>query len=357
MHPIRSHRFAQATGFSLIDVMVGLVIGMIGIVIMLQVFSVSEKNKRTTTSGDDAQNNGAVTLFSLQRELRQSGYGASAYNILGCDLQLRSGVILTNLAPITINHADIPAGDANTDTLLIVYGNPNGAPEGDAIVLQPSTNIYTVAAPTSFAVGSTVVAATRVRPTPCSLVLTSVQALESPNVTVQAGISGMVNGTLFNFGRSPSVIAYAIRDRKLTRCDYLADDCSDTSQVSNTSVWVPMADNIVSMRAEYGKDTTAVAMDTIVDSYDQVTPGSSSDASGFAVNCGWARISAIRLALVARDGQYDKEAVTTVAPSWLGAPSIDLNSSSSDWQHYRYKLFQTLVPLRNVLSLGVVSGC
>ncbi|MBK8577811.1 MAG: hypothetical protein IPN78_05810 [Candidatus Accumulibacter sp.] len=29
--------------------------------------------------------------------------------------------------------ADVPAGDANTDTLLIAYGNGEGAPEGDVI--------------------------------------------------------------------------------------------------------------------------------------------------------------------------------------------------------------------------------
>jgi hypothetical protein len=29
--------------------------------------------------------------------------------------------------------ADVPAGDANTDTLLIAYGNNEGPPEGDVI--------------------------------------------------------------------------------------------------------------------------------------------------------------------------------------------------------------------------------
>lgn len=348
---------SKFTGFSLIDIMVGLLIGSIGIIIMLQVFSQSEKNKRTTTSGDDAQSNGAVTLFGLQREIRQSGYGTSAVNILGCDLQLRSGVVLTNLAPVSINHDAIPPGDDNTDTLLVVYGNTNGAPEGDAIVLQPATNTYTVAAPSSFLVGDSVVAAAHIRPATCNLVMTTVQSIASSNVTVQTGVSGMVNGTLYRFGQAPTVAAYAVRNNKLTRCDYMLNDCSDSSQISDTSIWIPIADNISSLRAEYGKDTTPAAMDAIVDGYNAITPGSTADTSGFAVNCGWVRISAIRLALVARDGQYDKDVVTSASPSWAGMSSIDLSSSSTDWQHYRYKLFQTVAPLRNIISQGVISGC
>ena len=48
----RTHRMQ---GFSLVELMVGLVVGMIGVVIMMQIFSVSEGYKRTTTGGDDAQ--------------------------------------------------------------------------------------------------------------------------------------------------------------------------------------------------------------------------------------------------------------------------------------------------------------
>jgi len=55
MRTSRSSR--RAAGFSLVELMIGLVIGMVAIVVMMQVFSVSEGYKRTTTGGDDAQNN------------------------------------------------------------------------------------------------------------------------------------------------------------------------------------------------------------------------------------------------------------------------------------------------------------
>jgi type IV pilus assembly protein PilW len=33
------------------------------------------------------------------------------------------------------------------------------------------------------------------------------------------------------------------------------------------------------------------------------------------------------------------------------------NTSDPDWQHYRYRVFQTVVPLRNISWLGVTTGC
>src|ERR1700733_2303566 len=93
----------RSLGFSLIKVMIGLLIGMLAIVVMMQVFSVSEGYKRTTTGGDDAQNNGAIALYGLQRDMQQSGFGISAYDLLGCNLLLRAGVTLNSMSPVTIN--------------------------------------------------------------------------------------------------------------------------------------------------------------------------------------------------------------------------------------------------------------
>ena len=49
------HRLSA--GFSLVEIMIGMVIGMLGIIVMMQIFALSEGQKRTTTGGGDAQNN------------------------------------------------------------------------------------------------------------------------------------------------------------------------------------------------------------------------------------------------------------------------------------------------------------
>ena len=49
-------------GFSLVEIMVALVIGMLGIIVMMQVFAMFEAQKRTTTGGDDAISSGSIAF-------------------------------------------------------------------------------------------------------------------------------------------------------------------------------------------------------------------------------------------------------------------------------------------------------
>lgn len=345
-------------GFSLIELMVGVVIGMIAVILISQVFALSEGTRRTTLGVDDATSNGAVALVGLQRDLRQGGYGLSALQLSGCNLALPAGWTVNGLAPVTINHPDIPAGDDNTDTLLITYGASNSTPDGDRVVSQPAAGTYSMSAHASFTANDQVIAVTAAPPVPCDLTVEVSTPLAAPNVTVATGVADMANGTLFNVGPQPRFLAYAIRGGNLTLCDYAANDCSNAADVDDEAVWVPVASNIVSLRAEYGRDTSGPPMDATVDLYDQTTP---------ALACDWARVSAVRVVLVARSGQLEREDVTPAAlvPTWAGstvtlahpvAVPIDL-TANDDWQRFRYRTFETTVPLRNMAWLGVQAGC
>ena len=343
MRAMRRARRGGEAGFSLVEIMVGIVIGMLAIIVMLQTFSLFEERKRTTTGGSDAANEGVTAMYALQRDIRQAGYGIAAVDVLGCQVTV-SGVSMA-LAPVTINPptAVIPRTgvDANTDTLLIVYGNSEGQPQGRSdLTALPLSN----AANYQLQLGS-----------PCTL-------FAPPNVAPPLPTSG----TLYDLGPSPRIVAYAVRSGNLTMCDYLARDCSDAAN------YAPIANNIVSLRAQYGHDTTTPnplpagsspgVPDPLtgifpayrVDSYDQ----SQDLPAGATAACKWARTGAVRLALVARSALFEKDVVTTAAPMWEGndgAP-IDL-SANDDWGYYRYKVFQTVVPLRNVTWMGVQEGC
>lgn len=329
--------------------MVGMVIGLLGIIVIMQMYSVFERQKRTTTSGDEAQNSGIIALYVLQRDLQHSGYGISVLDLLGCDVLLPTGVTLTAIAPVTINHASIPAGDANTDTLLVIYGNSNGTPVGDTIK-SGSGSAYTMKnIPTSLA-GDYVIAE------PASLACTGSNKLPLQNiasinttartVTLTSSVSAY-DGTLYNLGTAPKILAYAIRSGTLTVCDFTVNDCSLTANAINTSIWVPLASDIASMRAQYGRDSTT-PMDGSVDTYDQTTP---------TTNCGWARAPAVRVVLAARGAVRGEQAVTA-APTWSGSSGAPIVlTSDAEWQRYHYKIFETTVPLRNVTWMGVQSGC
>jgi type IV pilus assembly protein PilW len=404
----------QHSGFSLVEIMVGMVIGMLGIIVIMQVFALFEGQKRTTSGGAEAMNTGAIALSGLSDDIRQSGYGFIATNLIGCDVVLRTGVTLKAMAPVTINSASIPAGDANTDTLVIAYGNSETLPEGNNIVLPVrDTTDFDVQASTSFLQNDYVIATPSNRScTPANPAIlnkaTQIGSLTPATLKLSSAVTTSVTpGMLFDLGQSPTIHVYAVREGSLTMCDYMVNDCGNIANVTptlNPSVWVPIAGNIVSLRAQYGQDitnqvpsitsTNTGSMDGIVDIYSQTSPA---DTGAVADACGWLRTLGIRLALVARSSQYEKTAVTTTAgaipsnypvwdgstatansPTWLGnltgasanPINVTVNPNGSaqimmpdftyNWQHYRYKVFQTTLPIRNVttaVSIGILTGC
>lgn len=339
-------------GFTLVEVMVAMVIGMLGLIIMMQVFSEAERQRRATTGTGDAQSNGAMALYALQRDIRQGGYGFNALNALGCPLTLPAPAsrTLTQLAPVVINPptTDVPAGDANSDTLLISFGNGDGSPEGDMITAVSGSQVA-VRTIANARVGQWVAAAPPSPTNGCALTLAPVTAITAPNITV-SGSGATDGGTLFNFGTTPRILAYAVRAGNLTFCDYWTANCAAACTATDGSCnpnWIPIANNIVSLRAQYGRDTSS-PMDGI-DTWDQTTPAQPSPANQEVFACLWARASALRIAVVARNSQLERDVITAVAPTWAGSggAAVDL-SARTNWQNYRYRLFETVIPLRNL---------
>lgn len=349
---------AQA-GFTMVEILIGLVIAMIGVAIMMEVLLTSEQRTRTTTSGNEALSSGAVMLHLMQRDLVQAGYGINAPRLLaGCTLVTPKGAAVP-LAPVVINPptAIVPAGDPHTDTLLVFYGNDDGQPEGHTI-FGKSGSTYAVRAASSFAENDYVVAA----PAACtaSLTLAKVRKVDESGVEVD---QFQANATaVYNMGGAPRIVAYAVRNGSLTSCDFMASDC----RVNNAANWTAVGANITSLRAQYGRDTAAAgSADSSVDTWDQATP---TDA------CGWARATAVRFVLVARSNQYESHVDRITGQrvcepvarldNWSGHDTAPVNlsrnpdgSPSSDWQCYRYRSFETVAPSRNIVWMRTQAAC
>jgi len=350
----------RGRGFSLVELMVGIAIGMLAVIIIMQMLLNYEGQKRTTMGGAEAQNAGSIALHGMQREIGQAGFGFSSGDVFGCGMtwSLPSGAAIATavpLAPVTVNPAVavIPAGDLNSDTLLVAFGNTLDQPQGNPIT-QRAGGSYTVQMPGSFSVGDRVFASAG--GCAANLVLESITQAPPTTTTTVSVATGADGNILFNLGQAPQILAYAVRGGRLTMCDYLVNDCGLDANKGNAAIWVPVADNIVSLKAQYGRDTTATP-DGVVDAYDQTTP--TTDRTD------WMRIRALRLALVARSAQYESrtnpatgakecDPVTTAQPVWDGSAASAINLGGfADWQCYRYRVFQTVVPLRNVVWLGV----
>ncbi|MEN9479754.1 MAG: hypothetical protein RLZZ298_1149 [Pseudomonadota bacterium] len=370
----------RSRGFSLVELMVAMVIGLLSIIIMMQMLGKYEQQKRTTTSGDDSLSSGAIALSGLERDIRQAGLGFMSVQVIGCNITgLISGGAQFPLVPIMINPGGASWGDTG-DTVLITSGNANGAGEGNLINSLPAS-AYDVQAPSMFVTGEKVFAAPENRLSTCLLDLQNVTDIQQSNIVVGTQYATMLGGRLYSLGTKPSVTAYAVKNGNLAVCDHMANDCS------TGGTWVPIADNVVSLQAQYGFDTNVPLMDGVIDVWD--TTDASITSLGVPIGgpqytnaCQTLRMAAVRVALIARSSQPEKTPdwpnlnthITPVAPTWLGsaasAPSGAPETLTASpitvpvvsetwptWQDFRYRVFETVIPLRNVTSQGVVSKC
>jgi type IV pilus assembly protein PilW len=356
-------------GFSLMEVLVGMLIAMVGVVIMMEVLLTSEQRTRTTGTGNDALSSGAIILHMMKKDLVQAGYGLNSQNIIGCNVVVPTGAAVP-LAPVVINPptALVPAGDANTDRLLVFYGNDPGQPEGNEVFgVDAGAKTYSMQAPTSFNDLDWVVAV----PATCAgnLTLARVPVTGISALDIKVSVVEPTARFVYNMGSNPRVIAYAVRNGSLTSCNFMVNDCRNLGPH-----WVSVASDIVSLKAQYGRDTApAGSMDGFVDQWTTATP---------TTTCEWVRSSAIRLAIVSRSTQFESRidpgtgqrvaaVVTANAPIWSGttvsasnptAAPIDLSkkpdgSSNPDWQAYRYRMLETVAPTRNIVWMGATTGC
>ena len=87
--PPRRTSLPRAQGFSIIELMVGLVIGLLTLLAIYQLFAVSEGRRRTVAAVSQAQSAGALALFAIEREIRSAGLGFASLDttFLGCKVK------------------------------------------------------------------------------------------------------------------------------------------------------------------------------------------------------------------------------------------------------------------------------
>jgi type IV pilus assembly protein PilW len=347
---------ANQTGFSLVEIMVGMTIGLIGMVVIMQVFTVSEANRATTTTGGDAQQSGALSLQTLERDIRMAGYGINIPGFLGCSVvAYQEGPPARNFN-FTFVPVLITQGTGNLpDTITVTYSS-NSTVASPASITQnmPSpAATYKVNNRYGFAEGDLVVAAeagkdctlaqvTGVPGTPGqsdnvihnSGTYTNAQGANVPaqyNKPGGLGISYTTSAKLYNIGPLPINNTYSI----VNNVFQVASSFTGTTEA--------IADSVLDLQADYGVDTNA---DGIVDSYQ-----ASADANGDGVinDTDYSRILALRLGLVARSLKREPScAVTTVVPTWIGGTFNNV-TADADWRCYRYRVYQTNVVIRNMI--------
>jgi type IV pilus assembly protein PilW len=370
--------------------MVGLVIGMIAMIVMMQVFAVFEGQKRTNTGGNDAQTNGAIALYMVERDTRMAGWGLSAANFGNCNVTYSycdgragcGGGAAGPIAGLSFASLIITDGGPNPDSITVQYfSNPNlGSFQypGSTMLsntMPQSSSELDVATVKGCAANSIVLVSQGGNCTLMGITLVKGAVLKIQHNT-DTSLGGSFNPPNTNgwpgYSQGASVACMAppsngpIFQRTFsidtTARQLRRSDNTVTPVITNEAVMPEIFD----LQAQYGIANAGGSQ--VVNAWVDATGGTWANPTQVNRN----RIKAVRIALVARSSQYQKPdpgttCATTSAPvttpamvaAWVAWPTSPLPSPSTppfstanypaDWQCYRYKVFETVVPLRNVL--------
>lgn len=365
--PSNNKLVLKQRGFSLVEIMVGLVIGAIATLVIMQVFANFEGQKRTTTGSADAQTNGSIALYNIQRDIQMAGFGLPLFDAVNSPMKCA-----TSNFPLLVDTDNDPVTDPETVNFgifpIAIDEGGDDAGASDIITMRYSRSNSTSGIPVKI---NTINSQ--------GLNVPSIQGCNGP-VAGQMDIALISNGVdcvlryvesvddefpgaqfikLDDESSSPAImkdssisclgdwrqIQYRIVDNQLMRNDTSPED-------------VPSVADIVNIQAQYG-------ISNAVDS-NQVVSWVDADAAVLDVTDPNSRnrIKAVRVAVTARNGLLEKENVTAACSStttanptglcaWAGtidnpAPAIDL-SNDDNWQRYRYRVFETIIPLRNMI--------
>jgi type IV pilus assembly protein PilW len=369
----------QASGFTLVELLVAVTVGM-GLVLAVTIMLIrSESGRRSVTAMNDVSVGGAYVSFVLDRMVRSAGSGFIQAWKTGYGCQLLVSRSNTQILPRT---SDFPApfaalprtqrlaplvvyagqGAGGSDVLAVSTGSsglgesplrvlPNSATStqlrvpatvglraGDLVmVMQDATNCMVEQLQSGFAGGADQLMSfggTYANGTINSVALSGMGTSSTAWVAPIGNVAG--NQPSFQFigvGSNNTLQSY----------DLLRMDGSDTP--------VPLSDGVVDMRALYGLDTDG---DGKVDSW--ADPGTSpydyaslTDGSATA-QANLVKILAVRLGLVLCNSQPEKAAVSPASLTLFADLTSTLRRthtlSSSD-QLMRWRTVEFTVPLRN----------
>jgi type IV pilus assembly protein PilW len=378
MTAITSARRQQ--GFGLIEILVGVVIGVVGILIMFQTLAVWEGRNRTASTGNDAQVTGSLAMFSLERDLKLAGLGfgsasGAAPMVMGCNVAATDTlggverIFNFNLVPVEI----VQDAGGGPDRIRVLYGNSaylnvtNGDPRNFVSATAFTTTLDETRTRIGFHAGDlAIMANTAVVPTTCAMVQVTdegggrtfahangnyqnfYEAAAAPaipsrfNAAVGAG-AAFVSGPVYNLGPDPRRNEWRVNGRVLMVSDL----------IHNTADF-EVAEDVIDLRAQYGLDTNPAAGVTTI-------------AWGAAAPADWSQVRAVRVAMLVRGKQFERPAadggncITTVAPAWAAGAFLMRNVDGTadafaatdavpnNWRCYRYRVDEKVIPLRNMI--------
>ncbi|MDR1530304.1 MAG: PilW family protein [Burkholderiales bacterium] len=402
---MKTHAFhRKPKGFTIVEILVGLLIGLLLIYAVYTVYEQHNRVRRVTTSVNEAQVSSLYSMFLLEQTVSNAGAammydppsGSSPFRqLLRCQdaalptsspanwdgiLRLPSstnGSLSLYPFPIVIDSATV--GGNRHDELYLFSGASSRYIMAITNGVPATLNVgngNTFALPINFANGDTLVAVNATTNT-CAPFLVTTSVLTPPNnlqVTLQ-GVGAFTPTAIVNVGMVVRYHFFVNPQNALQMDEY---------QVTNTGVWtLASSTSIVSdvrvFAAQYGIDADG---NNVVDRWVNAT----NDADGTTGSFTWdpvnlmrtegntallgdegniiKRIKAIRVGIVVRMEEPEKQAPSPMTTQTLtlfgdctpqGAtcpPPIIFTHSTGDGPAgttFRYRKYETTIPLKNVI--------
>ena len=400
-------RGRAASGFSLIELLVSMVIALVVTLAITSVLIRSEGSKRSTTSVNDVNQTGAYAAFVMDRTVRSAGSGFSQnwLDAFGCviDAAKANATILplpaaldppfatvplrVRLAPLLIGKgmADT-GGQVRGDVLTVMAGMSGGGDQPQAVLPPPFvpgtarvTNALGYANNDLVLLADATIDTSGASPRPgCMLQhVAGAGGVAGDQLTFTGAEYSRNNGSVFGLGgfvgatspiaiqmgsvpaaagaptNPPQMLLYGVGDNN-TLVSY------DLLRVAgNTTAPTPIADGVVEIRALYGVDTTAPNPDGSVDAW--IDPGNAGTGythaqltDGTAVaQAKLHRIAAVRIGLILRTSLQERDPIPTGSTltlfSDLPAALRQTRTLAGNELYFRYRTVEFTVPLRNPL--------
>jgi type IV pilus assembly protein PilW len=351
-------------GFSIVELMVGLVISMVVSLAVFQTFGVFEAQKRTTTSGADAQTNGLVALQSLERDLKMAGDGFANDWLQGCTnvfhyYNAAGAAVASPIPNFSLGAVSILDGGAGgaPDTIIVRRGNSvrSNGPIGLVVAMTNSSSPLQVTEPMGFFNNDIIVVADKPPGANCSVMQVS-------SVNNFGGGAAQINhvggaGAPYNAPGLGTWPAHGDESQvfnlgALLQRTYSINAGMLQSQDFPAAAGLILASDIVQLQAQYGVDQD---LNESIDCWTNATGGCGLAAAPTPAQA--RTIKAVRIALVARSALQERgdaggtcDATKAYPTAWLANGSITLDlSADANWRCYRYRVYETTVPLRNVI--------
>jgi type IV pilus assembly protein PilW len=392
-------------GFGLVEIMIGLLIGLIAVLVIYQVYTVSEGFKRNTTAAGEAQQTGLFSAFVLGMELGNAGAGMAVASLDLASCPDPGGAMPGRFAqswrPLPVVVAD--SGNASTpDNFVVNYSMATRLVQSAPFTADPATTspFFQVQSPTGFQVNDLVLGVSSPSSAPATnpcgtwkvtgVALTS-DAQGDVNITpVDVDPPGgiVLNGgsSLLDLGPCDRVqkVMYSVALASdsagnkskwdyhpacgpLTPCVLYSTPLLDTQgancgKPAAPPVANPLAANIVNMKVQFGIDTDKDKAQTI-DDWVPATTGT---------QWGWdnlmkdttllpdiSRIKAIRIGIIVQSEQFDQtlgdynwvmfDCSDNVKANCHGRLTGTIAAQASPAGNWRFRKYETVIPLRNAI--------